>query len=55
MDNLKEFLFGKPIWIKIIILICVGVLVFFSSGCSLTADKIYFENLDSNLIKGVQK
>lgn len=53
MDKLKDFLSGKPIWIKIIILVCIGVLIYFSSGCSLKADKVYFENLDTNLSKGV--
>lgn len=53
MDKLRDFLSGKPIWIKIIILVCIGVLVYFSSGCSLKADKVYFENLDTNLSKGV--
>lgn len=46
MNNLKEFLKDKPTYIKIIILICVGVIIFFSSGCSLKADKLYFENPD---------
>ena len=32
MDKLKDFLSGKPIWIKIAILICIGVLVYFSSA-----------------------
>lgn len=53
MDKLKDFLSGKPIWIKIVILVCIGVLVYFSSGCSLKADKVYLENLDTNLSKGV--
>lgn len=53
MDKLKDFLSGKPIWIKVVILFCIGVLIYFSSGCSLKADKVYFENLDTNLSKGV--
>lgn len=53
MDKLKDFLSGKPIWVKIVILICIGALVYFSSGCSLKADKVYLENLDTNLSKGV--
>lgn len=51
MDKLKEFLNGKPIWIKVIILVCIGILIYFSSGCALKADKVYFENLDTDLFK----
>lgn len=49
MEKLKEFLKGKPIWVKIVILISIGILVYFSSGCSLKADKVYFENPDMQL------
>lgn len=55
MEQLKNFLSGKPLWVKIIILICVGFLVYFSTGCALKADKIYLENLHTNLLEEAQK
>ena len=50
MDKLKDFLSGKPIWIKIAILICIGVLVYFSSPCSLKADKFYVTHWKTSIL-----
>lgn len=46
MEKIKDLLKGKPIYVKILILIAFGILVYFTSGCSLKADKVYLENPD---------
>lgn len=51
MDKLKQFLHGKPFWVKILIILALGIIVYFNSGCSLKADKIYFENPDLQIGK----
>lgn len=46
MEKIKDLLKNKPVWVRLLILIALGILVYFSSGCSLKADKIYLENPD---------
>lgn len=46
MEKIKDLLKGKPIYVKILILIALGILVYFSSGCGFRADKVYLENPD---------
>lgn len=46
MEKIKDLLKGKPIYVKVLILIALGILIYFTSGCSLKADKVYLENPD---------
>lgn len=45
MDKLKEFLSGKPWYIKLIVLILAGVFIYFSTGC---AYKMHVDHLNAD-------
>lgn len=48
MEQLKQFLGKLPTPLRIVAIIAIAVLIFLSTyGCALKADKIYFENLDT--------
>lgn len=50
MEQLKQFLGKLPIPLRIVAIIAIAVLIFLSTyGCALKADKVYFENLDTEL------
>lgn len=50
MEQLKQFLGKLPIPLRIVAIIAIAVLIFLStSACALKADKVYFENLDTEL------
>lgn len=44
MDKLKQFLQGKPWYVKAIILIACAILAYFSSGC---AYKMHVDHIDN--------
>lgn len=44
MDNLKQFLTGKPWYVKVLILIACAVIVYFSTGC---AYKFHADSIDN--------
>lgn len=44
MNKLKEFLKGKPWYVKLIILIALSALVYFNSGC---AYKFHADSIDN--------
>lgn len=43
-EKLKEFITGKPWYVKILILFLVAVLTYFSTGC---AYKFHADNIDN--------
>lgn len=43
-EKLKEFISGKPWYIKLIILILVGVIIYFNSAC---AYKFHADSIDN--------
>lgn len=50
MEQLKQFLGKLPIPLRIVAIIAIAVLIFLSTyGCALRADRIYFENLDTEM------
>lgn len=50
MEQLKQFLGSLPIPLRIVAVIAIAVLIFLSTyGCALKADKVYFENLDTEI------
>lgn len=50
MEQLKQFLGKLPIPLRIVAIIAIAVLIYLSTyGCALKADKVYFENLDTEL------
>lgn len=51
MDKIKDLLKGKPYWVKILILIALGVIIFFTQGCALKADEFYIKNPDFSFNK----
>ena len=34
MDKIKDLLKGKPYWVKVVLLIALGVIILFSQGCA---------------------
>lgn len=44
MDKLKEFLKGKPWYVKVIILLSAAALIYFNSGC---AYKFHADSIDN--------
>lgn len=56
MEQLKQFLGKLPIPLRIVAIIAIAVLIFLSTyGCALKADKIYFENLDTEMLNSENK
>lgn len=51
MEKLIKFLNGRPVHVKVLVLIALCILVYFISGCGFKADKVYFENPDLNFGK----
>lgn len=50
MEQLKQFLTKLPLPLRIVAVIAIAVLIFLGTyGCALKADKVYFENLDTEL------
>lgn len=46
MDKIKDLLKGKPYWVKVLLLIALGVIIFFTQGCAFKADEFYIKNPD---------
>lgn len=44
MDKLKDFISGKPWYVKVIVIILAGIIVYFSSGC---AYKFHADSIDN--------
>ena len=56
MEQLKQFLGRLPTPLRIVAIIAIAVLIFLSTyGCALKADKIYFENLDTEMFDSKNK
>lgn len=55
-EKLKEFITGKPWYLKILVLILVGVIVYFTSGCAYKFHADSIDNVTQELkIKGIKE
>lgn len=44
MDKLKQFLQGKPWYVKVLVILLAGLIAYFSTGC---AYKLHIDRIDN--------
>lgn len=49
MDKIKDLLKGKPVYVKVILLIALGIIIYFTQGCAFKADEVFIKQPDFSI------